>query len=195
MAVQVIVINGGSSSGKSGIVRCLKSILPQPWLSFGVDTLVEALPPTLSDAESGVAYGAAGEVLLGGQFLEIERAWTAGLATMARNGARIIIDDVFLSGSASQDRTRRLLDGLDVLWVGVHCDARIAAGRELARGDRIAGMAALQAEIVHRGVEYDIEVDTGRTESIDCAEAIAAAVALRDTAVATVRRDPVAPPY
>jgi chloramphenicol 3-O phosphotransferase len=40
--IQVIVLNGGSSSGKSGIARCLQAVLPDPWLVFGVDTLIAA---------------------------------------------------------------------------------------------------------------------------------------------------------
>jgi chloramphenicol 3-O phosphotransferase len=63
-----------------------------------------------------------------------------------------------------------------MLWVGVRCDTEIAAGREIARGDRAIGMAASQAEVVHTGVVYDIEVDTSHTESLDCARAIAARV-------------------
>jgi chloramphenicol 3-O phosphotransferase len=43
----------------------------------------------------------------------------------------------------------------------------------IARGDRIAGMAASQADLVHQGVEYDLEVDTARAEALDCARAIA----------------------
>jgi len=34
-------------------------------------------------------------------------------------------------------------------------------------------MAAAQAELVHRGVVYDVEVDTTRTESLVCARTIA----------------------
>jgi chloramphenicol 3-O phosphotransferase len=59
--------------------------------------------------------------------------------------------------------------------VGVHCDPQ-TAGREVARGDRVAGMAASQATIVHKDVTYDVEVDTGRAESLDCARLIAAHV-------------------
>jgi chloramphenicol 3-O phosphotransferase len=47
VSTDVIVVNGGSSSGKSGIVRCLQAILPQPWLNRGVDDLVDRLPPAL----------------------------------------------------------------------------------------------------------------------------------------------------
>jgi chloramphenicol 3-O phosphotransferase len=176
MPVQVIVLNGGSSSGKTGIARCLQAILPQPWISLSVDDLVEALPPSLTDSGSGITFGPHGEVLVGAGFREIEAAWMAGVAAMARAGARIVFDDVFLSGAASQERVRVSLEGLAVLWVGVHCAPEIAAGREIARGNRAAGMAASQAETVHQGVVYDIEIDTSHTESLDCARVIAARV-------------------
>ena len=32
MTTQVIVLNGGSSAGKTGIARCLQAVLPQPWI-------------------------------------------------------------------------------------------------------------------------------------------------------------------
>jgi chloramphenicol 3-O phosphotransferase len=35
-------------------------------------------------------------------------------------------------------------------------------------------MAVSQAEVVHRGVVYDLQVDTTHTEALECAEAIAA---------------------
>jgi chloramphenicol 3-O phosphotransferase len=176
VTTQIIMLNGGSSSGKTGIARCLQAILPQPWLRSGVDDMLDAFPPSLMDSGAGVEFGPNGEVTVGEGFRRIEAAWMAGIAAMARAGARIIFDDVFLSGAASQQRMRDYLSGLEVLWVGVRCDAGIAIGREIARGDRVIGMAASQAEIVHLGVEYDIEVDTGRTESIECARAIAARV-------------------
>ena len=176
MSVQIIVLNGGSSSGKTGVARCLQAILPQPWISLSVDDLVDALPRSLTDSGSGIAVGQHGEVLVGGGFREIEAAWLAGVAAMARAGAHVIFDDVFLGGAASQERVRAGLEGLAVLWVGVRCASEIATGREIARGDRAAGMAASQAETVHQGVVYDIEIDTSHTESLDCARVIAARV-------------------
>jgi chloramphenicol 3-O phosphotransferase len=97
---------------------------------------------------------------------------------MAKAGARVIYDDVFLAGGASQERLRGGLAGLEVLWVGVRCDPEIAAGREVARGDRVGGMAASQATMVHEGVRYDLEVDTSHTESLACARMIASHVRL-----------------
>jgi chloramphenicol 3-O phosphotransferase len=170
---QVIVLNGGSSSGKTGIARCLQAILPRPWMRLGVDDLVEALPPSLLDPGSGIEFGQQGEVTVGGAFREAEAAWMAGVAAMVLAGARVIIDDVFLSGAASQKRTRASLAGLEVLWVGVRCDPETATGREIARGERVTGMAASQATTVHKDVTYDVEVDTSHTESLDCARLIA----------------------
>lgn len=172
MATQVIVLNGGSSSGKSGIVRCLQAILPDPWLAFGVDTFVEALPP----ASGAIEFAPDGKVSVGPEFPRLEDAWMAGIAAMVRAGANVIIDEVFLGGADSRQRWQRHLEGVTALWVGVRCDAEVAAEREIARGDRVTGMASSQAEMVHRGMSYHLEVDTARTESMTCARAIAARV-------------------
>jgi chloramphenicol 3-O phosphotransferase len=169
----MIILNGGSSAGKSGIVRCLQAVLPGPWLAFGVDSFVDALPAKLRNGEDGITFAADGGVEVGPEFRALEAAWTTGIVAMARAGARIVVDDVFLGGAASQERWLKALDGVDVLWVGVRCDSAVAADRELARGDRVTGMAAGQADLVHQGITYDVEVDTTRAESLECARAIA----------------------
>ncbi|MER7705595.1 chloramphenicol phosphotransferase [Kitasatospora sp. NPDC097605] len=210
---QVIVLNGGSSSGKSSIARRLQEVLPDPWLTLGVDTLIAALPAALrgsgggsggaeprADGEAGPGSGGDpgvsadgpggpggpaassgiggledgdGTVTVGPAFAALDAAWTLGVAAMARAGARIVVDEVFLGATASQQRWRAALDGLDVLWVGVRCAPEVAAGRERARGDRVPGMAAAQAEAVHRGVRYDLEVDTAVHDPAACARLIA----------------------
>jgi chloramphenicol 3-O phosphotransferase len=176
VAVQVIVLNGGSSSGKSAIARCLQALLPDPWLAFGTDTLIDAMPASTRTSAAGIEFAPDGEIVVGPQFRALEAAWTAGVAAMAQAGARIIVDEVFLGGPASQQRWKNALGMLPVLWVGVRCESAVAAGREIARGDRVVGMAASQAELVHQGIVYDLEVDTTRTEALECARAIAACV-------------------
>lgn len=168
MLTQVVVLNGGSSSGKSTLARALQHRLCEPWLSIGVDTLVDAMPG------EGIDICEDGAVEPDDTFARLEKAWMAGVAAMVEAGAKVIIDDVFLSGRESQDRWRRALTGLEVLWVGVHCDATTAEARERDRGDRVAGMAAKQAETVHEGVRYDLEVDTTETDPERCARVIAA---------------------
>ena len=176
VTTQMIILNGGSSSGKSGIARCLQAILPDPWLAFGCDSFVVALPAKMHGSDGGIVFAADGAVSVGAGFLAVQAAWMNGIAAMARAGAGIIIDDVFLGGTASQQRWQKALGGLAVLWVGVRCDSAVAAGREIARGDRTQRMAASQADVVHEGVLYDLEVDTTNTESLACARTIAAHV-------------------
>ncbi|MDH6519227.1 chloramphenicol 3-O phosphotransferase [Streptomyces sp. SAI-208] len=176
MTTQVIVLNGGSSSGKTALARSLQAVLPEPWLAFGIDDFVDAMPPALQESDAGLEVTADGGVSVGADFMRLEAAWMAGLAATARAGARVLVDDVFLGGPRSQERWRGALAGLDVLWVGVRCEPAVAAAREIARGDRVHGMAEKQARIVHEGVHYDIEVDTTRTGSLDCAHTIATAV-------------------
>ncbi|MEV4683667.1 chloramphenicol phosphotransferase CPT [Streptomyces kurssanovii] len=176
MTTRMIILNGGSSSGKSGIVRCLQAVLPDPWLAFGVDSFVDALPAKMQASDAGLEIAPDGRVSVGADFRALEAAWTEGIVAMAGAGARIIVDDVFLGGAASQQRWQKALGGLPALWVGVRCESAVAAGREIARGDRARGMAASQADAVHQGVTYDVEVDTTHTESLACARAIAAHV-------------------
>jgi chloramphenicol 3-O phosphotransferase len=176
VAAQVIVLNGGSSSGKTGIARCLQAVLPDPWLTFGVDTLIAAMPLSTRTSAAGLEFAADGEIAVGPEFRLLEDAWIQGIAAMAQAGARIIVDEAFLGGAASQQRWLKALGPLPVLWVGVRGEATVAAAREIARGDRIAGMAVSQSEWVHRGVAYDLQVDTSHTEALECARVIAAHV-------------------
>ena len=171
---RVIVLNGGSSSGKTTIARRLQALLPQPWLAFSIDDFVDALPEKMLSADSGIQFEADGGVAVGADFRTLEAAWMAGIAATARAGANVVVDDVFLSGAASQHRWEQALGDLNVLWVGVRCDAAVAARREQQRGDRTAGMAAQQADIVHKDVRYDLDVDTTGTDPADCARTIAA---------------------
>ena len=174
---QVIVVNGGSSSGKSSIARALQDVLPGLWLTFGTDVLAEALPGRGDDPRSGLVLEPDGTVTVKPEFRAAEEIWYQGLAVMAGRGAFLVLDEVFLAGGAGQQRLRTLLGDLDVLWAGVHCDPLVAANREAARPDRVRGMAISQAVAVHAGVVYDVEVDTTNCSVIACACQIADAVA------------------
>ncbi len=169
----IVVLNGGSSSGKTSIARCLKTMLGPRWLSLSVDDFVDALSGALRGSPEGLIIDDDGNVRPGEDFRTLEVAWLRGLCAMSEAGANLVLDDVFLGGGESQKRTASLLGKVEVVWVGVMCDADIAAGREIARGDRQAGMAAKQADRVHCGVDYDFVVDAGKADVSECAIAIA----------------------
>lgn len=167
------MLNGGSSSGKSTLARALQELLPGTWLTFGVDTFIEALPGRGDSPRSGIGYDAGGGVLLSDGFTRLEDAWYAGLSAMARSGADIILDEALLSGGAGQRRLQAAFGADALTWVGVRCDQGVAAAREAARGDRIPGMARQQATRVHDGVTYDLEVDTTSRSPEVCARTVA----------------------
>ena len=147
---RVLLLNGGSSAGKSSVARELQRLLDGTWLRLGVDTLVEG----------GLTVTDDGAVDVGSGFTAVEDCWMAGLARMAEVGARLVVEDNFVSGPLAQERWRAALSPLPVGWVGIRCDPSVAARRETGRGDRVGGMASIQALAVHEGIEYDLEVDT-----------------------------------
>ncbi len=159
-APRVLVLNGGSSSGKTTLARELQALLDAVWLRLGVDTLIEAAPASML-AEGGLVLAEDGEVKVGAAFTEVEDWWMAGVARMAEVGACILIEDSFISGRRGQERWRAALARVPVAWIGVRCDPAVAAERERQREDRVIGMANGQALAVHQGIDYDLEVDTG----------------------------------
>ncbi|QSO53925.1 chloramphenicol phosphotransferase [Alicyclobacillus curvatus] len=174
--VDVIILNGGSSSGKTTTAKCLQNSLSTSWLRFSIDDLVDAMPDAMLNADSGITIQDDGAVRPGSEFRTLESAWMYGIAEMVRRGPKVIIDDVFLGGIDSRNRWEAALEGLCVLWVGVFCTPAVASARESYRGDRTAGMAALQATAVHVGMDYDITVDTTETSPEDCAWIVAQSI-------------------
>ena len=61
----MIVVNGGSSSGKTSIVRHMQAMLVEPWLAVSIDDFVNCLPPTLQQSSDGFDVTADGTVQIG----------------------------------------------------------------------------------------------------------------------------------
>ncbi|RJS45757.1 chloramphenicol phosphotransferase CPT family protein [Nocardioides cavernaquae] len=172
MTGQVIVLNGGSSSGKSTLAKALQRELAGFWLRLGVDTLIEAAPPRLLDIDGGLELGSDGSITHGPAFAVVEDQWMKGVAAVAAAGGLVIIEDNFVSGPSAQRRWREALGQVPTAWIGVRCPPAVAAERERDRADRVEGMAAKQAESVHRGIHYDLEVDTSVVDAVTIAGAI-----------------------
>jgi chloramphenicol 3-O phosphotransferase len=187
--VDIIVVNGTSSSGKTSIIQCLQETLTDTWLAFGVDTLISGLPipllaidddaqiairaPRTRYREGGMTLHADGRISVGPEFRRLETAFNEGLAAMVRAGVRLILEEVFLEGSGSQERLRAIFHDARVVWIGVTCEPAVAMERERLRGDRVVGMVAAQLAEVHEGVSYDFVVDSDARSPRDCANDIA----------------------
>lgn len=173
----VIFLNGCTSAGKSSIARSLQQTLTQPYLLTGIDDAFAMLPDRMHNHEDGFFFdrNEAGLVRLNfGEFgLATLKAHQAGAAAIAKSGANLILDEVLLSADLLA-HWHQVFEGVEVFWVGVHCDLEELERREIARGDRILGQARGQIDLVHQHVGYDFEVDTTSTPPVACAAQIAA---------------------
>ena len=78
---------------------------------------------------------------------------------MALTGNNLIVDVVLEAHGLLEECVKNLCD-LNAYFVGVRCPLEEIERREIARGDRVSGMAKGQFKRVHAHEIYDIEVDT-----------------------------------
>jgi len=135
-------------------------MLTGPWLLLGIDLFLWMLPAAMISNPEGISVHE-GVITRGSRCVDLYSAFQEAVATLARNGVDLILDEVTLESAADQGRWDAALRGLDVLWVAVRCAPEIAASREVERGNRSWGTAREQATSVHEGMKYDVEVDSG----------------------------------
>jgi chloramphenicol 3-O phosphotransferase len=167
---QVIFLNGVSSSGKSSIARRLLQVLDRPYFHMAVDMFgamrAKERTAQLSPTEL--------DLILARTRAGFHRA----VAGMAHAGNDVVVDHVLSEQWRLLD-CLTVLDALDVIFVGVHCDIAELARRERARGDRVPGQAAAQLAQVHAHGLYDLECDTSAASPDQCAVQIAQFLAQR----------------
>jgi chloramphenicol 3-O phosphotransferase len=169
---RILFLNGGSSAGKTTLGRGLQSTLSDPWLLLGIDLLIRTLPPELINDPVGLSVSE-GVITRGEIFMSLYSGYQVAVAALARSAVNVLLDDLTLDGADDQQRWNDALDGLNVIWVAVRCSPEIAAEREAGRRSRLPGTARYQAESVHEGVHYDLEVDTGVLDPDHAARVIA----------------------
>jgi len=183
--MDVIILNGASSSGKSSIARELQLILPKNYLHIGIDTFIAMMPEKsnrldCSDVMSDGFYfkseskeGRTVQKIQSGDYGKaVNGAYHSTVKHLADLGLGVIVDDI-MDGSSEQGSWKLALGTTDTLFVGVYCCSEVLTEREQLRGDRIQGSAVEQAMRVHEGVKYDLEVLTSTNTAKDCAQTIA----------------------
>ena len=187
---RVILLNGTSSSGKSTLLRALQARLDGAWLGVGIDSVVFALPRAYLDpplwgevfryvpAEPGSP--APFRIETGELGMRLVEGLHRTVASLADAGLSVLVDHVLLEPGWLPDLVARL-DGHEVLIVGVRCPLDVVEERERGRRDRTIGQAAAQHDIVHRGVSYDVEVDTSELSADAAADVVAAALGARSS--------------
>ncbi|GHF23898.1 chloramphenicol phosphotransferase [Streptomyces griseoluteus] len=155
---RIIFLNGTSSSGKSSIARELLGLLDDGVYShLSVDAFnAMRAQRELSEEEFDAALR------------RTRLGFHRSVAAMAEVGNDLVVDHV-LSEPWRLTDCLTVLPPEDVLFVGVHCPREELERRERARGDREAGLAALQYDLVHAHGDYDLECDTSTASPRACA--------------------------
>jgi chloramphenicol 3-O phosphotransferase len=198
---QLLVLNGGSSAGKTSLAQALQDLMPQPWMLLGIDVFWMALPPRQLDLDrvEPAYYSWRMETHGGKKHFVVEPADVLDRAMYARYrataayldaGLNVIADEVLWKPEWLADALR-VFEPYEVTFIGVHVSDAEGARRERERGDRHAGWNRGSARMAHlnaRGV-YDLEIDTTHETPASAAQKIKDALdgGLRPAAFAKLR--------
>lgn len=168
----VIILNGPSSVGKSSIIRAFQAQQAVPWLGIGIDNFfVGVLPPQfyLEDTPEHrlVMHGIASEDKQGKLFTlevgpegqKVIKGMHRAIAAYAQVGNNVIVDYIQYYPAWIAD-LKNVLQGVNVVWVGVTASLQSIEQREKQRGTSPVGHARSHYHTVHQGMKYDVMLDT-----------------------------------
>lgn len=168
---ELIVLNGGSSAGKTSIALASPDLAPECWMHLGIDLFWCAIPPGQLDLErvrpeyytwDAVVEADGREWFTAHPGPLLDKAMHAryrAIRAYLEDGRNVIADDVIWKRAWLLDALR-IFEGCKVWLVGIHVSDQEGARRETERGDRRAGWNRGSARAAHADVEYDFELDT-----------------------------------
>ncbi|WP_330960945.1 chloramphenicol phosphotransferase CPT family protein [Photobacterium sp. 53610] len=192
--MDIIFLNGPSSSGKSAIAKALQGVMADDYLHIGIDTFIAMMPAkanTLNESDTP-AHGfywrttllnqqPVNRISSGPYGKAVNDAYRTTVRHLVDAGLKVIVDDV-LNGSEEMTVWQSVLAGKNCLYVGVTCSAETLIQREQQRGDRHTGSAIEQASRVHCGIEYDLLIHTDDCSPYDSAKQIHDFIVSHDSA-------------
>ena len=179
----VVILNGPSSVGKSSILKAFQAKQKGPWLGTGIDHLyVGVIPPIWLDdkpehhsimtiattEEKGFPVVTA---IFGPEGQRVVKGMHRAIAAYAHVGNNVIVDYIKYDDAWFKD-IQEVLNGVKVVWVGVNAPLEVIENREKERGTSPRGHARSHYDTVHRGIKYDLEIDTDKVTSDEAAEEI-----------------------
>ena len=153
-----IILNGTSSSGKSSIAHRIVDLLDVPIVYAQLDTFHGMFD--FSKFNSGSDALEASKVAFS--------LFDDSIKNIRNHKYPVVIDTVFERIEYFQN-TMGAVKGRHVFLVGIHCPLEEVCIREKIRGDRRVGLAGEQFDDVHVDKHYDLELDTSKLSSSDCA--------------------------
>jgi chloramphenicol 3-O phosphotransferase len=177
MTARIVLLNGVGSAGKGSIAKALQTITTACFLHVEMDAFLGMLPEASFGRPEGITFetvqedGKPSVIIRTGPVAErVFRGMRHAIAAMAAQGNSMIVDDVLLGSEKAE--YLNLLSPFGLFLVGVFAPLDVLEARERERGDRLIGLARWQYDRVHKGMKYDLEVDTSRATPMECAELI-----------------------
>lgn len=177
MTARIVLLNGVGSAGKSSIAKALQTLTNEPFLHIEMDAFLDMLPASSIGHPDGLVFEATQQdghpsvVINSGPIAaRAFRGMRHAVAAMAAQGNNLIVDEVLLGGKWAE--YAELLAPFEIFLVGVHAPLDVLESRERQRGDRLIGLARWQYDRVHKGMTYDLELDTSSASPMECATLI-----------------------
>jgi chloramphenicol 3-O phosphotransferase len=171
---KIILLNGVGSVGKTSIAKALQTITTETFLHVAMDAFMDMMPAASFEHPDGVTFetieedGKPSVVIRSGPVAErVFRGMRHAVAAMAAEGNNMILDEVLL-GEEKREYPA-LLAGFELHLIGVFAPLEVLEARERERGDRMIGLARWQYERVHKGITYELEIDTSSATPLECA--------------------------
>jgi chloramphenicol 3-O phosphotransferase len=180
---KVIIINGGSSAGKTSMALEFQEMMQEPYFLLGIDAFWFTMPPKEIDlervspqyyqwcqeeTEEGLRYF---RILPGPLLNESMLARYKAMAAFLERCLNIIADEVFWSREWLLE-SLRVFKPFDCYYVGIFCEDAELRRREVERGDRYMGWARGSQIYAHKDAVYDLQIDNTIKTPLECALAI-----------------------
>lgn len=178
---QIVILNGTPRSGKSSIATAIQNKFDGVWMNLGVDRFKQM---TSERYQPGIGLRPGGERPdLEPLIVILYHAMYEAIAQHSRLGLNVVVDvghhDAYSIPRGILPNCARQLIGLPVLFVGVRCPLEVIMERRRATwhvgsaDDRsIPEPVRLWQQAVHEPGIYDLEVDTSKLSSEECADVI-----------------------
>lgn len=178
-----MLLNGVGSAGKSSIAKALQRITGEPFLHVSMDAFIDMMPESMFEGPDGLTFKTlqedgmpSVEITTGPVAARVFLGMRFAIAAMAKHGNNLIVDDVLVGGDKAE--YAEALVGLTVHWVGVFAPLDVLEARERQRSDRMIGLSRWQFDRVHKGMKYDLKIDTSTASPAECADRIKQAFGL-----------------
>lgn len=176
----VIIINGGSSAGKTSTCKAFQDLAPEPYFLLGIDLFWFSMPPkeielqTCSDhyykwieeTENGQSYF---RIIPGLLLNDAMLARYKAMASYLDRGMNVIADEVFWSRDWLLESLYRFAP-FRTYYIGMYCDDAEISRREIERGDRYCGWARGSQIYAHLDAQYDFKIDSTSKTPAQCAQ-------------------------